>query len=240
MKKLLVIVLLVFSGAAMATPIYSENFDGYAADVNPAGWVDAYASMQTRLFGTNMVYGQTGTVGYVGLSYVDGVVTGNNYTIDAVLYKNAGAVVGVVGGLDDSTGISTADYYKFSWSTGAVKPKFEKVINGVATTLGWGAAGIDWNWGYRLWRLDVEGNTITASIYNKINTAGTWEQSNLVLLSQTILTDSDPLAGKAGVCTAFMTSSATHAAVDEFTIIPEPATICLLTIGSLLVIRRKK
>jgi hypothetical protein len=220
MKKILLLVILcfVFVGYAQATEtlVYEEDFDSYDVGVDPTGWTDVSNNMETGLFGVKKVYKLTGSNGAIGLAYYSGseITSLQNYAVEAAVYKNAGVSIAVVAGISNGG----QNFYRLRWSQGSAKPQLEKFVNGVkVTTLEYGPAGLDWNWDYRLFKLEVNGNQVIGTIYTKIDSLGDWSVSNRTLICKIVTVDEgDILKGGAGLYTTFESSQSTNAAADFF------------------------
>jgi hypothetical protein len=195
--------------------IYEESFDGYSGGVDPVGWTDLYSTMETSDYSSSSVYRLTGSVGTSGFAFYNNsqISALDNYIVEAAIYKNAGVIIGLSAGISSNN----QNYYSFVWSPESGRPRLMKYTNGSGVTLGWGDSGVDWNWDYRLFRLEVKGKLITAALYSKINSESDWSENNLLKLSSIVYTEnSTKLKGNAGLISNFVYSQATHAQADFF------------------------
>jgi hypothetical protein len=208
-------------------PVYINTFNNYQNGEDPITWADVNGTFLTSST-PSTIYKLDGDgssdLYQTGLSYYNGheVTSLNYYTIDAVLLKNAGVEIGVVGGVN----IYELKYYKFSWSNGASKLKLTREDNGNTTVLAWGTnTSAMPNWAYRMFRLQVIDNVITGILYNRTDANLCWTDDNLTIIESISAVDNENiLSGGAGVYAKYWSSLATNAQADYFRV-SQPATV---------------
>jgi hypothetical protein len=195
--------------------IHEDDFDGYSSGTDPAGWIDSNNTFITSPSDSSTIYKLQGSSGTIGVAYYNNNV--NNlgaYLIDALLAKNAGVAIGVVGGISSDEN----SFYRFYWSNGAGKLKLEKVLNGSSTVLAWGTnTSAMPNWTYCLFRLEVYGDHIAGTIYERIDPNFGWYEDNLNVVETLKTIDSGTkLIGGAGIYAKFESAQATCAQAEYF------------------------